>query len=212
MPEDWEYQVRINVSDDYSEILRRDLGDPAVKPIADILSKHRATLKSQYDAFADYVSEAEKRGVEHFPLYKWTKATIETPSKRRSTVNPLPFMSKAKRCTPSRRPTRLRRIYCLLSAPARLRKCRNTTPIPQTTLRPRRIFAERKDLAAAGRHRISCSTSPVGSRPPFSWQFASPKCRIRRLGERAGARTRDPLIKSLLYAILCVSMGYAPLQ
>ncbi len=82
MPEDWEYQVRINVSDDYSEILRRDLGDPAVKPIADILSKHRATLKSQYDAFADYVSEAEKRGVEHFPLYKWTKATIEDPVKK----------------------------------------------------------------------------------------------------------------------------------
>jgi len=46
MHDEWEYQVRINVSDDYAEILRRDLGDPAVKPIADILSKHRATLKS----------------------------------------------------------------------------------------------------------------------------------------------------------------------
>ena len=82
MPDEWEYQVRINVSDDYAEILRRDLGDPAVKPVADILSKHRATLKSQFDAFADYVSEAEKQGVEHYPLYKWTKVTIEDPVKK----------------------------------------------------------------------------------------------------------------------------------
>jgi hypothetical protein len=82
MPDEWEYQVRINVSDDYAEILRRDPGDPAVKPIADILSKHRAALKSQFDAFADYVLEAEKHGVEHFPLYKWTKVTIEDPVKK----------------------------------------------------------------------------------------------------------------------------------
>jgi hypothetical protein len=82
MPDEWEYQVRINVSDDYAEILRRDPGDSAVKAIADILSKHRATLKSQYDAFADYVSEAEKRGVENYPLYKWTKVTIEDPAKK----------------------------------------------------------------------------------------------------------------------------------
>ncbi len=82
MSDKWEYQVRINVSDDHADSLRRNLGDPAVKPIADILSKHSATLKSQYDAFADYVLEAEKHGVEHYPLYKWTKATIEDPAKK----------------------------------------------------------------------------------------------------------------------------------
>ena len=82
MSDEWEYQVRIKLGDKFAEIARANPGDPAVKPIADILSKHRATLKSQFDAFANYVSEAEKHGVEHFPLYKWTKATIEDPVKK----------------------------------------------------------------------------------------------------------------------------------
>jgi hypothetical protein len=96
MPDEWEYQVRINVGDDYAEILRRDLGDPAVKPVADILSKHRATLKSQFDAFADYVSEAEKQGVEHYPLYKWTKVTIEDPIKKAKHLKSFTFYVEGK--------------------------------------------------------------------------------------------------------------------
>jgi len=39
-------------------------------------------LKSQLDAFTQYVTEAEKEGSEKFPLYKWTKATLEDPEKR----------------------------------------------------------------------------------------------------------------------------------
>jgi len=39
-------------------------------------------MKCQFDAFADYVAEAEKRGPENYPLYKWTKATIENPEKK----------------------------------------------------------------------------------------------------------------------------------
>jgi hypothetical protein len=39
-------------------------------------------MKCQYDAFADYVAEAEKQGTEGYPLYAWTKATIENPEKR----------------------------------------------------------------------------------------------------------------------------------
>ena len=39
-------------------------------------------MKSQYDAFADYVAEAEKQGIEEYPLYAWTKATIEDPVKQ----------------------------------------------------------------------------------------------------------------------------------
>lgn len=82
MSDEWKYQVRINLVETYAEIARRDIGDPAVRPIADVLSKHHASLTSQFDAFANYVSEAEKHGAEHFPLYKWTKATIEDPVKR----------------------------------------------------------------------------------------------------------------------------------
>ncbi len=39
-------------------------------------------MKCQFDAFADYVAEAEKRGTEKYPLYEWTKATIEDPAKK----------------------------------------------------------------------------------------------------------------------------------
>jgi hypothetical protein len=46
------------------------------------LGKHKAGMKCQYDAFADYCAEAEKHGTEHYPLYKWTKATIENPEKK----------------------------------------------------------------------------------------------------------------------------------
>ena len=59
---------------------------PALKPLTDILSKHHAAMKCQYDAFADYVAEAEKQGPEQFPLYKWTKVTIEDPEKQRKYI------------------------------------------------------------------------------------------------------------------------------
>jgi hypothetical protein len=82
MSQEWQYQVRIDLADDLSEMARRDPANPALAPLPDILARHRATLKSQYDAFAGYVAEAERDGVEKYPLYKWTKATIENPSKK----------------------------------------------------------------------------------------------------------------------------------
>ncbi|MEM7021690.1 MAG: hypothetical protein AAF637_03765, partial [Pseudomonadota bacterium] len=51
-------------------------------PLAGILRRHQAALKCQYDAFAGYVAEAEREGVERYPLYAWTKATIEKPAKK----------------------------------------------------------------------------------------------------------------------------------
>jgi hypothetical protein len=80
--EEWQYQIRFKLDEKRSQMVRSDPGNPVFKPIADILAKHNAVARSQYDAFAEYVSEAEKEGVEHYPLYKWTKATIEDPAKR----------------------------------------------------------------------------------------------------------------------------------
>ena len=78
----WEYQVRIDLGDEPADVARRDPGDPAIKPLADILGRHRATMKCQFDAFADYVAAAEGKGTENDPLYAWTKATIENPEKK----------------------------------------------------------------------------------------------------------------------------------
>jgi hypothetical protein len=51
-------------------------------PLFDILADHRAAPKCQFDAFAEYVAAAEEHGAENYPLYQWTKVTIENPAKR----------------------------------------------------------------------------------------------------------------------------------
>ena len=87
MSNQWKYQVRIYLGDEFAEVARRNPDDPAIKPIADILCKHNAIIKCQFDAFAAYVAEAEKLGTENFPLYEWTKATIEEPAKKAKYIN-----------------------------------------------------------------------------------------------------------------------------
>ena len=82
MSEQWQYQVRIDLADEPAELARRDPADPALAPLPVILARHNATLKCQFDAFAGYVAEAERHGVESYPLYQWTKATIENSAEK----------------------------------------------------------------------------------------------------------------------------------
>jgi hypothetical protein len=82
MTEEWEYQLRIEMPDEVAKLARRDPADLALAPLPAILERHNARLKSQYDAFADYVAQAEHEGVEKYPLYQWTKDTMEEPAKR----------------------------------------------------------------------------------------------------------------------------------
>jgi hypothetical protein len=82
MSDQWQYQIRIYLDDALAETARRDPSDPALKPLTDVLAKHHTLIKSQYDAFADYVAEAEREGIEGYPLYAWTKTTIENPAKK----------------------------------------------------------------------------------------------------------------------------------
>jgi hypothetical protein len=82
MSEQWQYQLRVYLTDDLAGVARSDRNDPALRPLTEILVKHDAALVNQFNAFANYVAEAEKEGVEKFPLYKWTKAVVEDPAKR----------------------------------------------------------------------------------------------------------------------------------
>jgi hypothetical protein len=82
MSNQWQYQIRIHLGEAVAEAARRNPDDPAIKPLTDILASHHATMKCQFDAFADYVAEAERHGTENHPLYEWTKATIENPDKK----------------------------------------------------------------------------------------------------------------------------------
>jgi hypothetical protein len=81
MSDQWQYQIRVYLGDEFAQAARRTPDSPALKPLTDVLVRHDATMKCQVDAFADYVAEAERRGTAGFPLYAWTKATIEDPAK-----------------------------------------------------------------------------------------------------------------------------------
>jgi hypothetical protein len=79
----WQYQVRFDVNDSaVAESIRRKAPDIVLAQLFEILASHRALAKCQFDAFAEYVAAAEEHGVESYPLYEWTKATIENPSKK----------------------------------------------------------------------------------------------------------------------------------
>ena len=60
----------------------RKTGSQKLKWLSSVLAKHCATLRCQFDLFAEYVAEAERVGTEDYHLYEWTKATIEDPIKK----------------------------------------------------------------------------------------------------------------------------------
>jgi hypothetical protein len=83
MNAEWQYQIRIYlINDELAILARTDIGAPPLQPLANVLAAHNATLVSQFDAFAGYVAEAEREGIDKCPLYRWTKAAIEDPAKR----------------------------------------------------------------------------------------------------------------------------------
>ena len=82
MTNEWLYQLRLTASDALASSLRDDETASAHPALRDLLRWHRATLVCQFDAFAGYVREAEQNGTDGYPLYQWTRATIENPEKQ----------------------------------------------------------------------------------------------------------------------------------
>jgi hypothetical protein len=82
MSDDLKFQLRLTLNEGYAQAARNDARDRSISPLTNILSRHDAVLKCQFDAFAGYVSEAEANGVENYHLYEWTKKTIEDPVKK----------------------------------------------------------------------------------------------------------------------------------
>jgi hypothetical protein len=81
MSEVWDYQIRATLSDRAAELVREKQEAPELEPLIATATRHKAIIVSQYDAFAHYVTEAEKNGEQDYPLYKWTRTTIEDPVK-----------------------------------------------------------------------------------------------------------------------------------
>jgi predicted metal-dependent hydrolase len=82
MSSEWDYQIRLVLADAYAAIANDKPNNASLEPVTHILAKHSAVLQNQFDAFANYVQEAEREGPDNFPLYRWTKATIEDPVKK----------------------------------------------------------------------------------------------------------------------------------
>jgi len=60
--DDLKFQLRLTLSDEFAQAARNNPGDASISALADILSRHDAVMKCQFDAFADYVSEADHSG------------------------------------------------------------------------------------------------------------------------------------------------------
>ena len=79
---EWQYQLRVDLAEDAAAAARAGADHPGLGALRQVLAAHDVRLVCQYDAFAGYCAEAEARGVEHYPLYAWTKAVIDDPAKK----------------------------------------------------------------------------------------------------------------------------------
>jgi len=53
--EELQYQTRFNLSAEFTEAANSNPTDPALKPLNDVLARYNASMKNQYQAFADAV-------------------------------------------------------------------------------------------------------------------------------------------------------------
>ena len=106
MSDDLKFQLRLTLSYEFAQVARNVPGDPSISTLTDILNRHDAVMKCQFDAFADYVSEAEANGIENFDLYEWMKKTIDDPAKKSNTPSLSRFMSGATKSTKRTKRTR----------------------------------------------------------------------------------------------------------
>ncbi|MEX3953008.1 hypothetical protein AB4Y40_35315 [Paraburkholderia sp. EG287B] len=82
MAETWQFQVRITVVPELADALRASSPYERRDLLEAVLRDYDASLTCQFDAFADYVEEAERAGPDRYPLYQWTKETIANPGKK----------------------------------------------------------------------------------------------------------------------------------
>lgn len=81
MNNDWLYQVRVYFSLNFVNLYNSNKSSDLKTKLLQILQKNDADLLSQYDGFMGYVLEAEKNGIDNYPLYQWTKDSLENSGK-----------------------------------------------------------------------------------------------------------------------------------
>tara|TARA_B100000475_G_C14702042_1_gene189398 strand:+ start:13 stop:438 length:426 start_codon:yes stop_codon:yes gene_type:complete len=81
MTEKWLFQVRLYFSSDFTKTFNSDKNSKKKEKLITVLNKHNAELLSQFDGFMGYVLEAEKNGIDNYPLYQWTKDSLSRTDK-----------------------------------------------------------------------------------------------------------------------------------
>jgi hypothetical protein len=81
MNNDWLYQVRVYFSLNFVNLYNSNKSSDLKTKLLQILQKNNADLLSQYDGFMGYVLEAEKNGIDNYPLYQWTKDSLKNSGK-----------------------------------------------------------------------------------------------------------------------------------
>ena len=81
MTEKWLFQLRLYFSSDFTKTFNSDKNSEKKEKLITVLNKHNAELLSQFDGFMGYVLEAEKNGIDNYPLYQWTKDSLSRNDK-----------------------------------------------------------------------------------------------------------------------------------
>ena len=79
---EWMYQIRIVVTSELSADLRALRSSASAKAISKIAADNAMEPVCTFDAFQAYCDEAEKHELHEFPLYHWTKSTVDDPVKK----------------------------------------------------------------------------------------------------------------------------------
>ena len=75
-------QLRIKTDQTLSEDLRGTSDSETARELRAALDRFEARLACVFDEFCGYCAEAEKNGIENYPLYHWTKSVIDDPKKQ----------------------------------------------------------------------------------------------------------------------------------
>ena len=75
-------QLRIKTDVGLSADLRAASDSETANELRATLAHFDAELACVYDEFCGYCAEAEKNGIENYPLYHWTKSVIDDPKKQ----------------------------------------------------------------------------------------------------------------------------------
>jgi len=74
------FQLRIYFSSEFTNIFNSKLNSNLKLSLNKLLKQHNAELSSQYDGFMGYLKEAERNGIDNYPLYHWTSDCLKIKS------------------------------------------------------------------------------------------------------------------------------------